>query len=337
MILLSLRQQQQQHEELILLLTCRNNVRNSILINLATPSKSISATIRNATTRSPKLYPPKRLQLQVLWNKQQWYWYNLIDWLQGMILRFDRKLKDAIDTQQQRCKTSKQNRWSAQRRNHMEQWRKRKTTDEEMNVAVSLWNVSTISQILMEYFIRENGFWTVDWRHIHYWDEASFVYMDSDYLANSHNWGTYFVNAIDTQGIIGDTIDSQQSWGRRRWSDPLDTQGIIGDTFDTHHAINTQQQSCRWKCMLDLPDTQGVDHIIDVQYSIILWEMRAEALVGSTWYSTDRDSIDSREIVWDLIVIWYSTSLQEVLSEALIIFIQYSTMVRDTISWFIER
>ena len=54
----------------------------------------------------------------------------------------------------------------------LEQWRKRKATNVEMGVVVSLWNASTISQIRMGYFILENGFWTVDWIHpLLSWDQ----------------------------------------------------------------------------------------------------------------------------------------------------------------------
>ena len=46
---------------------------------------------------------------------------------------------------------------------------------EEEENECGIWNASTISQILMRYFIQENGFWAVDWIFVHYWDEDSFV------------------------------------------------------------------------------------------------------------------------------------------------------------------
>ena len=53
----------------------------------------------------------------------------------------------------------------------------------------------------------------------------------------------------------------------KRWPDPLDTQAIIGD------AVNTQ----------------GVGHVIDIQYlTTVLREVRAEALI--------RDAIDTQGI-----------------------------------------
>ena len=59
--------------------------------------------------------------------------------------------------------------------------------------------------------------------------------------------------------LIFDT--QQQPCERKRWSDLLGTQGIIGDTIDT----------------------QGItSHSIDIPYSTILREVRAEALVEST-------------------------------------------------------
>ena len=61
--------------------------------------------------------------------------------------------------------------------NSLEDWRKRKAANMEKGAAVSLWNLSAVFQIPMGYFIQENGFWTVDWRNIHYWDEDSFVWI----------------------------------------------------------------------------------------------------------------------------------------------------------------
>ena len=122
-----------------------------------------------------------------------------------------------------------------------------------MDVVVSHWNASTVSQIPMGSFIQDNGFWTADWRNIHYWAEDSFVYMDSDYLAKNHNWGAYFGDAINNQGIIRDAIDAQQSCRRRRWSDPLDTQGIIEDAIDTQQTetwLILDNESAGWTYLI---------------------------------------------------------------------------------------
>ena len=122
--------------------------------------------------------------------------------------------------------------------------------------------------------------------------------MDSDYLANNHNWGTCSGNAIDTQGI-GDGIDTQGIEGAiviQYSTTVLRTeQALVGSTrysrnrsCDRYSILNRQRRDRNliveesletWS----LSNTQQIGDVIDTQQ--ILWEVRAEALIGSTWYS----------------------------------------------------
>ena len=109
--------------------------------------------------------------------------------------------------------------------------------------------------------------------------------MDLDYLATNCKWCPYFSTTPEFSGIFPfsntqlhssifcyitlnkesktwSTFGTQQSCGRKRWSDPLGTQRIGG-------AINIRYSTDK--------------DVIDIWYSTSV--LRAEALVGSTWYS----------------------------------------------------
>ena len=86
----------------------------------------------------------------------------------------------------------------------MDYWRKRKATNVEKGAVVSLWIVSTIVRYLRNISFERMYFELTDWRFIHHIEmRTDLIYRDSDYLGNNHNWGTYFGDAIDTQGIGG--------------------------------------------------------------------------------------------------------------------------------------
>ena len=135
-------------------------------------------------------------------------------------------------------------------------------------------------QIPTGYFIWKNRIWT-DGLEIHpsHWDEDNLFYVDLDYLANNHNWGTYFsawirdtryghypiLNELSKTWLIFDT--QQQSCGWKRWTDPLDTQGIIGDSID-----------CRRLPQPPMDSFSPTTDVFVMAYSIIF---RSEAL--NTW------------------------------------------------------
>ena len=107
-------------------------------------------------------------------------------------------------------------------------------------------------------------------------------YMDSDHLANNHNWGTYFGDAIYSKGIDGDAIDTQRNDG-----DAIDTQWIDRDTIDTQRIDG------------DAIDTQQIDgDAIDIQYTT------DGVVINKRW----SDLIDTQGIIRDAIVIPYSTN-----------------------------
>ena len=113
--------------------------------------------------------------------------------------------------------------------------------------------------------------------------------MDSDYLANNHNWGTFF-SALSqdedaptpTQELVTRSIfdTQQQSCERKRWSDLVpDTQGIGGAIYSTPKSSNvfpcSNTQSKRPRDVFPCSNTQSPVVMPTVQDE---W---AEALVFS--------------------------------------------------------
>ena len=197
----------------------------------------------------------------------------------------------------------------------------------EKSAEVSLWNASTVFQIPMGYFIPENGFWAVDWRNIHYWDEDSLVYMDSDYIANNHKWCPYF-SALNQEGAINVwyliLLRAEALVG-----DSIDTQGIE-DTMVIRYSRNrrrriwlisdAQQPSCERKRWSDPLGSQGMGGAIDIWYSTKCQrrvQYCCEQKRWSTQYSRNRWR---RYRLWlqlfrltqgmgNAISVWYSTSI----------------------------
>ena len=69
-------------------------------------------------------------------------------------------------------------------------------------------------------------------------------------------------------------------YASKRWSNLLDTQGIIGDAIDTQgvgHAMNVQYSTKRWP---DPLDTQGDGDTIHVQYSTDGYAISTRGIVG---------------------------------------------------------
>ena len=141
----------------------------------------------------------------------------------------------------------------------LEQWSKRKATNVEMGAVVSLWVVSIIVRYLQDVSFERMEFELMDWRFIHHIEmRTGLFYMDSDYLENNHNWGTYF---------FYETQDSAVIWywtNHRRW---LEAQSILNESETQSYSTDRD--------------------VIDIWYSPSLQKVWAEALVGSTRYSTN--------------------------------------------------
>ena len=181
---------------------------------------------------------------------------------------------------------------------------------------------------------REWCSWWLVWRSIHNWDVDNFVYMDTNYLANNHKWGTYFREAIDTQGIVGYMIVIWYSTNGNAVDIPLNTQRIVGDHINTQqiggaiviqystnrwrrnrystnrhrgYRYSTNRRRCNWysinrrrrdRYSTNRPrrDRYSTNCRRRDRYSTTV--LQAEALVGSTWYST---------IVGEAIEEWFET------------------------------
>ena len=198
----------------------------------------------------------------------------------------------------------------------------------EKDVVVSLWNASAVSQIPMGYFIWENGFWTVDWRNIHYWDKDSFVYMDLDYLANHHKWCTYFsvwsqdtINfwystILQVEALIGDVIHSIPSNRYLILNELSEMRSILNFASRSagriHSILKEQSEtpslSDTQGIIGDAMDTQGVDHASDIEYSRS-WSREWYWIHNKLWAKKALigNAIDTQG-TGDVIYIWYSTA-----------------------------
>ena len=180
----------------------------------------------------------------------------------------------------------------------MEHWRERKTTNMEMGVVVSLWIACTIVRYLQNISFERMSFGLTDWRFIHHIEMRTGLFsMDSDYLAKNHNWGTYFGDAIDTQGIGGAIIIwySTNRWKRNRNSTnrrhdcyPIlnklsEARSILKQSSETLSILNESCYRCERKRWLDPLDTQQIvgDTINTQQILRYVW---AEALIRSIQY-----------------------------------------------------
>ena len=182
----------------------------------------------------------------------------------------------------------------------LEQWRQRKATDVEMGVVVSLWIVSIIVRYLRNISFERMSFELTDCRFIHHIDMRSgLFYMDSNYLANNHNWGTCFFYKTWDAAVIQ---YSTNCWRRHRYS-ILNDQFLILNTSETwlilkknwrrrkHYPLLNELSETMTRSTFDTQRFDG--DAIDIGYSATAFQ--AEALVGSTWYSRNwRNLINAR-------------------------------------------
>ena len=128
--------------------------------------------------------------------------------------------------------------------------------------------------------------------------------MDSDYLANNHNWGTYFSACMKTrQGcdhllILTNLANGSVDW-RRDWYSELNllgTQGIVTRSLPDTQGITgySCERSKRW---LNLLDTQGIiGEAIDRDHASGSAGLLGEAILnrqGRDWYLILNNSLAS--------------------------------------------
>ena len=94
--------------------------------------------------------------------------------------------------------------------------------------------------------------------------------MDSDYLANNHNWGTYFGGAIDTQQIVRDNDMINFWYSTIMW----------GGSAGRKRNWYSRNRRCDW-CSKILCNTILILYSINCQRH----DRYPIALVISTWYS----------------------------------------------------